>query len=354
MHSIPGKQKTSRIVLLVALFLLIVALVPMIRFFVVPIVLATTFSALFYPLYHIMVRVFKNRILSSLLCCVLLLVGMLIPAYILVHIGTVQTIELYHTVEPKIEKLTQMSNEALWGKLKDTHLFRLLPLARFDWKMLIQQGLKNLGSGGTALINKTSAGVFGLIINFAVMFYTMFFFFLDGDRIVEKLKYLIPVRNEYIDTVIGRFLRISRATITGTLVVGLVQGTLAGITLLLFGIETWLIWGLLMVLLAVIPMLGTWLVMIPVSIVELAIGHVWTGIGILAINTLFIANVDNVLRPRLVGHGARMHDLVIFFSMLGGIGVFGVMGFIVGPVIAALFVAVIDIYQSEFKEELSV
>ncbi len=349
------KKKTNRIVLLVTLLLLIGALIPIIRFFIVPIVLALTFSALFYPLYHFMTGMFKNRIIASLLCCIILLTGMLLPSYLIIHVASLQSIELYHSVEPKIEALGEMSNEALWGKIKETRLFRILPLDKLDIniKEIAKQLLRNLGSIGTTVINKTSTGVFNIILSFAVMFYTMFFFFLDGEKMINKLKHLIPLRNEYIDTILERFLRISRATITGTLVVGIVQGALAALTLLLFGIDTWLIWGIIMVLLAIIPMLGTWLVMIPVSVVEVAIGHIWVGIGILAVNTVIIANVDNVLRPRLVGHGAKIHDLIIFFSMLGGIGVFGVMGFIVGPVIAALFVAVVDIYQEEFSEELN-
>lgn len=108
-----------------------------------------------------------------------------------------------------------------------------------------------------------------------------------------------------------------------------------------------------MVLLSVIPMVGAWMVLVPAGIVQIVLGNSWQGIGIILVSTVIISNVDNLIRPRLVGRGAKMHDLMIFFSTLGGIGVFGIKGFIVGPAIAALFLTVLDIYGEEFQAHLA-
>ena len=99
-------------------------------------------------------------------------------------------------------------------------------------------------------------------------------------------------------------------------------------------------------------MLGPSLIMVPAALIKMLTGHVWQGIGILLITYIVLINVDNVIRPRIVGSSARMHDLLVFFSTLGGLSVFGIMGFIVGPIIAALFLTVLKIYNEEFKNQL--
>jgi predicted PurR-regulated permease PerM len=105
-------------------------------------------------------------------------------------------------------------------------------------------------------------------------------------------------------------------------------------------------------LFAIIPLVGVWLVLYPAAFIQMATGHMGQGIGILLVTVIVIVNVDNVMRPRLVGQETGMHDLMVFFSTLGGIGMFGAMGFIIGPMIAALFLSVLDIYSEEFKEDL--
>jgi predicted PurR-regulated permease PerM len=176
---------------------------------------------------------------------------------------------------------------------------------------------------------------------------------MDGDTIIGHLRYLSPLRRNYEDMILDRFLLISRATLKGTLVIGLIQGSLGGLALLVAGVDTWLLWSFVMVILSVIPIAGAWLVMAPAAVIQFFMGNIWQGIVILAANTLVISNIDNVLRPRLVGRDAKMHDLLIFTSTIGGIAVFGIMGFVVGPVIAALFVTILDIYALEYREELT-
>ena len=161
-----------------------------------------------------------------------------------------------------------------------------------------------------------------------------------------------PLPHEYEKMVFSRFVMISRATVKGTLLIGLIQGAIGAVTLLVFGFRSWLVLGVVMIILSIVPMVGAWLVMIPVAIVEIATGSVWQGIIILLITVLIISSVDNLLRPRLVGREAHMHELIVFFSTVGGIGVFGVMGFIVGPVVAALFMAILDIWCREFRPQL--
>ncbi|MBD3317550.1 MAG: AI-2E family transporter [Chitinivibrionales bacterium] len=352
-------KRLNRRTLLAMLLLLGASLVPIMRFFVVPVVMAATLAALFYPLYRLIRKGFRGRrALSSLACCGLLLLCLLAPTYLLVHVVTLQTIDLYKTVVPKVREAiekgeTDFLNDNFINRIRRSRAFRLLRVDRIDWQTVIQESAKALGKAGTIIINKTSSGLFGLVGKLAIVLFSMFYFFMDGESIVGHLRYLSPLRRNYEDMILDRFLLISRATLKGTLVIGLIQGSLGGLTLLIAGVNTWLLWGFIMVILSVIPIAGAFLVMVPASIIQFLMGNIWQGIFIFIANTVVISNIDNLIRPRLVGRGAKMHDLLIFTSTIGGIAVFGIMGFVVGPVIAALFVTVLDIYALEYHRELS-
>lgn len=349
-----NSRRLNRRVLLALVIAFALMLVPMIRLFVVPIVLATTFATLFYPLYEaILKRLKMHRATSSLVTCVILVTGLLIPSYFLVHLVTLQTIDLYQTAEPKVKEIVREGEEGILGRLDEIPLVRRITFSPENIQEFIQEGIRNLGRLGTTIVNKTSAGVLGLVGNLGITLFSMFYFFMDGEQLISRLRYLSPLRRDYEEMLLSRFLLISRATIKGTVVIGLVQGTLGGLSLLIFGIETWLIWGFVMVVLSIIPLVGAWLVLIPAGVIQLILGNLWEGIGILVVSTVLISNIDNVLRPRLVGRGSKLHDLLIFFSTLGGIAVFGIMGFIIGPVIAALFVTIIEIYGLEYQRELT-
>ncbi len=120
----------------------------------------------------------------------------------------------------------------------------------------------------------------------------------------------------------------------------------------IFGVPSPLLWFMVMLILSFIPIVGAWLVMHPAAIIQILLGHYWQGVGIFLITILIISSVDNVIRPRLVGQFSGLHDLIIFFSALGGIRMFGPLGVLVGPVIAAFFVTLLEIYSEEFRSHL--
>ena len=152
--------------------------------------------------------------------------------------------------------------------------------------------------------------------------------------------------------IVSRFTLISRATVLGTLIIGFVDGLLGGLTLLIFGVKGWLILGFIMVILSILPVVGVSVVLVPIGIVQILIGRVWQGIGILVTHFLVVSNADNLIRPRVVGSSARMHDVIILISTIGGLSIFGITGFIIGPIIASFFLTALDIYKEEFCTDL--
>jgi predicted PurR-regulated permease PerM len=168
---------------------------------------------------------------------------------------------------------------------------------------------------------------------------------------MARARRLSPLGEGNLEAIAKRFAAVARATVRGTLVIGLVQGSLGALTLWIFGVPSPLLWGVVMVLFSVVPLIGAKIVLVPAMVFKLATGHPWQALGIALVTFVVILNVDNLLRPRLVGQGAKMHDLMVFFSTLGGLATFGVAGFIIGPVVAAFLLALLEIYESEFRRQ---
>ena len=201
-------------------------------------------------------------------------------------------------------------------------------------------------------LSATTRGTVAFFLHLFVMLYAMFFFLMDGPTLIRRIRSYIPLREEDKDRMEERFMSVTRATIKGTFAIGAIQGALGGIGLAVAGIEGSIFWGAIMAVLSVIPGVGAAIVWAPAVIYLLAKGQILTGLLLLAWCAGVVGTVDNVLRPRLVGKDAKMPDLLILLSTLGGIVMFGAVGFIIGPIVAALFITIWDIYGAAFKDLL--
>jgi predicted PurR-regulated permease PerM len=323
----------------------------MIKPFLAPVILAAVSVGLFAPLYAWLLRLTRGRrSLGAFVCCATLSLGLLLPAFVVANLASREAVRLGPSagrwarslLEGKIEERVQIS--ALARKL---HLE----------EVLVAHALERLAKKGSELlanaIDGLSRGTFELISTLCIAFFTMFYFFRDGPQILEKLKRLSPLANDDQDELLRRFVSVSRATAKGTLLVALIKGILGGLTFWAFGIHLPVLWGAVMVFLSVLPIVGPWLVMYPAALMLILSGHVWQGIAVILIASLIVGLVDNLLEPIIVGRDTGIPELMVFFSILGGIGLFGVMGFLVGPVLAALFLTLLEIYGKEFRQQLT-
>ncbi len=187
-----------------------------------------------------------------------------------------------------------------------------------------------------------------LTVLFFVMLYLLFFFLRDGQRLVEALIRVLPLGDERERRLFAKFAEVSRATIKGTLVIGVIQGILGGLLFWAVGIEAAVFWAVVMTVLSVLPAVGASLVWGPVAIWFMATGHLVTGIVVVAFGALVIGLVDNLLRPLLVGRDTKMPDYLILLSTLGGLAALGISGFVIGPIVAALFLVAWEMFVEEF------
>jgi predicted PurR-regulated permease PerM len=187
---------------------------------------------------------------------------------------------------------------------------------------------------------------FQFVVSFGIMLYLLFFLLRDGTKLVARIRHAIPLSNDHKRLLFEKFTTVIRATVKGNIAVAAAQGGLGGIMFWFLGIPGALLWGALMAFLSLLPAVGAGLVWGPVALWLLVTGSVWQGVALIVFGVLVIGLVDNLLRPLLVGKDTHMPDYLVLISTIGGMALFGLNGFVIGPVIAALFIATWDLFAS--------
>jgi predicted PurR-regulated permease PerM len=232
-------------------------------------------------------------------------------------------------------------------------------LERFELTDLptLQQKLSDGAAQVSQAIGKQALNVgrytFDFLVSLTVMLYLLFFLLRDGQALAARIRQAVPLSRKYKQRLFTNFTTVIRATVKGNVLVAAAQGTLGGLIFWFLGVQAPLFWGVLMAFLSLLPAVGAAIVWAPVAIYFLVTGAIWQGVVLIAFGVVVIGLVDNILRPILVGKDTKMPDYVVLLSTLGGMALFGINGFVIGPVIAALFIAAWDLFASadEFHPE---
>ncbi|HKX55040.1 MAG TPA: AI-2E family transporter [Xanthomonadales bacterium] len=207
--------------------------------------------------------------------------------------------------------------------------------------------VKSAMTGGQELASKAFSfgqGTFEFIVSFFIMLYLLFFFLRDGAELARKVRAAVPLQEQQKRRLQLKFNRVVRATVKGNLLVAITQGALGGLIFWFLDVPSVLLWAVLMAFLSLLPAVGAGIVWVPVAAFFLLTGAIWQGVVLVLFGVLVIGLVDNLLRPLLVGKDTRMPDYMILVSTLGGLAIFGLNGFVIGPLIAALFMSSWDIF----------
>ena len=304
-------------------------------------------AILFTPLYRRVLRATRQRRTLAALATVIIVIFMVILPLGLIAAMLVQEASgVYERVQS--------------GEINVGRYFREVVAALPQWviRLLERFSLTNLGDVQerlSAVLLQSSQflaaralnigqNAVDFVVSLFVMLYLLFFLLRDGDELTRRFKDAVPLRAEQRQALLDKFAVVIYASVKGNIVVAVVQGALGGLMFWILGIRAAVLWGALMAVLSLLPAVGTALVWLPVAIYLLATGSVWQGIVLIAWGVLVIGLVDNLMRPFLVGKDIKMPDYLVLISTLGGLAVFGVNGFVIGPVIAAMFMAVWDIF----------
>jgi len=345
-------ETLNNLVLLTLVLIISLLFLAMIHQFLMPMFMAGIFSAMLSPFHRWLTGKLRgHKHLASLITIIGIVFLILAPLSVLVGIVAAQAVTVGQSVTPFVQAFINEPS-TLTEYLDGLPFYKEIMPYR---DILIERAGQAVATVSTFLVNSLSSAtmvtiqaLFGTII----MLYVMFYFFSMGTVLLDKILYYLPLRDEDERRLLKQFTSVTRATLKGTLIIGLMQGTICGLGFYFAGIEGPVFWGTVMAVTSVIPAFGTAIIWVPAAILLALIGD-WAGVIILVVVCgLISGNLDNLVRPRLVGKDTEMHDLFILFGTLGGISMFGIIGIIVGPIIAALFSTIWQIYGDSFKEYL--
>ena len=344
--------KVNKIVLLILVGAISALFLTMIKQFLMAIFMAGLFSAMVSPIQQWLTpRLGGRENLASILTIVGIVFLVLIPLSMLIGVVAAQAVHVGQSVTPWVESFVQEPS-ALTGYLEKIPYYEeILPYR----DMILEKAGQVVGMVSNLLINSLSSitkMTVNALFNVVIMLYVMFYFLTMGDVLLDKMLYYLPLAHHDEERLLHRFTSVAGATMKSTLIIGILQGGLCGFAFYLAGIQGAVFWGTVMAVASIIPAFGTAIVWGP-ALVILAITGDFSGVIILAVICGAIAgNLDNLLRPRLVGKDTEMHDLFVLFGTLGGIAMFGILGIIIGPIISALFITIWEIYGDAFQEYL--
>jgi predicted PurR-regulated permease PerM len=303
-------------------------------------------AIVFGPLYRRMTVQLGGRAgLAAALTLVLILALVIVPALLLGVSLIEEAAGLYNQLQSG-----RIDIGAIIGKLRDS-LPPWISRAAADYGVLdagqlrsmLRSGLSSgLGSVASRALT-VGQGALSFLAALGVMLYLTYFLLRDGERLSGKLKAAMPLKPDLRDRLLDKFLRVVRATIKGTVLVAVLQGIVGGIIFWALGIQAPLLWGLLMGFFSLVPAVGTGIIWVPVALYLLVTGSIWQGLVLVFCGIFVIGLIDNLLRPILVGKDTKLPDFVVLIATVAGLELFGLSGFIVGPIIAALFIAVWEI-----------
>lgn len=339
-------------------FLSIYLLYQILSPFLSSIIWAILLAMIFYPLFQKLQRLLKKKeFLSALIMTLLVLIVIVLPFSLLMASLASEVVDGYHRMEEMI-KTGQL--QAYLERMKEipiltwilARLGQYIDLSQMDPLPLL---LKNLQKISTFIFNQTATLLRGFSTFIAGFFFTLlslYYLFKDGSRFFNGLKEIIPLSSKEKDLLIQRFKDMIYATIYGGILIAIIQGLLGGLSFWVLGLPSPIMWGTAMALLSFIPIGGTALIWAPAGILLLIGGAVLKGLLLLGLGVFVISMVDNFLRPFFISARTNIHPLLLFFAVLGGIQTFGLIGVVAGPLVATLFLTLIEIYIQGYGSDV--
>lgn len=320
--------------------------------YLIPIFLAVVLVVVAGPLYQLVLRLVRGRrALASIITCILLFLIIALPLFFVAGIITSQALDLATTVSHLLgsDQLQNTVNKGLgrlapyFERLRDTLGISHADVVENVGKLVRQ--VSNLIYGNLTVFLKSMTS---LVVDFALMLFVTFYLLMDGQEFARKIMALSPLPDETNDDIVGDVLATLRATLKGSVVLALIQGIAGGLGFWVFGVPNALFWGTVMVFASVVPLVGTALVWVPAGIYLIMMSQTGPAIGMMLWCLAAGLTCDNWLRPKLVGGHANLHPLLTFFSILGGLSLFGVVGLFLGPLILAVVLSLLEVYQRYF------
>ena len=318
------------------LFVLIAMLgVMLIWPFLTYIVLAGILTYTLFPVYNFFHTRTRRTVIASGLSILVALVLMVIPAFFLVG-------ELVRQVSGAYTSFQAGSLDRVADYLSG------LTGNRINFEEVLTSGLGQIRKSIVGLAPDILGSVSELVLGLFIMFFVMYYGFREGEAFLARIRQLLPLDPTLKESLFYEVRTITQAVLYGQVMTAVIQGTLGGLALLVFGVSNWLFWGAIMIIMSFLPVLGTPLIWVPAAVGQILDGETARGVGLLIFGSTIVMNIDNFLRPRLVSGRTKVHPVLILIGVFGGLKIFGFVGMLVGPLILAILVALIKFYEQAY------
>jgi len=311
--------------------------------FFVSILSAAILAYIFYPLYKLMRKYIKNESVSSLIVCFLILVLFIVPLFLVLNMLTKQIIGFYYT-----------ASDFLTNNTFDISTITSFIYDKTGFQIDIGSILLSISGYLISWLKNFFASLPMKLLGLIVTIMLLYFFFRDGERIIDYVKKFIPLNKKNKEKVFNEIGSVTNAIVFGQVLAAVAQGILGIIGFYIFGIKSAVLLGLVMIFFGLIPFIGTPFVWVPASLYLVFTGMMnsssvtfFKGIGLFFYGLILIANIDNIIRPLVGAEQAKIHPAIVFIGVIGGIATFGIIGIILGPVILSLFLILLKLYNNE-------
>lgn len=324
--------------------------------FIIDIVLAFILANIFWRVYAFFRRLFnRKKGLASLVTVLLILIvlgGILAFLIIIIKNEISGGVESLKSWWPELRE--QLKGVKIGGFLQ--RLPFLQEISRnngpVELNNVIEQALSRSSSLLMQLVSKSFTSLSNFILHLVFTFFILFFVFIDGKKLVARVKSLIPLSDQDTDELTKEMAVMTRATVVSTLIIGLIEGTFGGIIFTVFRLPSPVLWGVIILFMSLIPIIGANVVLVPAGIITIISGRYFAGGAIIAMGLAGIATTQNIIKPKLLGGRSGLHPMIVLLSTLGGIAWLGIIGFLLGPMIAALFIVIWKQFGKRFQAEL--
>jgi predicted PurR-regulated permease PerM len=321
--------------------------------FTATIVLGVVITGAFKPVFNVFTQKLSTR-LASILTCIVIFFVVFIPVVFFVGILSKEALGLYNMARDAVisnQLILALENTRALDRLNDL-LARTGIDKTVSWEELfapVSELGKMLGLSLFQQARFITSNLLNLVFYFCLMLIMIFYMFMDGKRFIRYLYDLSPLQDDHDKMLFKKFSEMAGAVLIGNGLGGLIQGTAGGLLFWFLGVNSPVLWGLIMAFMAFLPIVGIGIILVPTAVFYMLKSSMITGIGILVFYGVLSWGIEYIFKPKLVGERVAMHPLVVFFAIIGGLNVYGLMGIIYGPLIATLFLTLSDIYFSSFQ-----
>ncbi|HAR64557.1 MAG: hypothetical protein DKM50_09880 [Candidatus Margulisiibacteriota bacterium] len=339
----------------ILLVILTLAFYRVISPFIIDVLIGSILANQFWGVFKWLQKKFKNnKSAASVMTVAITFLVIVVPLFVVGYIVSTEAIHAFSTVKERLPEIQQsLSSEGLRQRTQQIPVLRqgVDLMYKYNLQQKVSEGIPQLANYMLGFLQSTLSNIYYVVFHFFIILLLLYFLFVDGEALLIKIRNISPLNDEDEDELLQETVRVTDGTIKGAFIISLIEAVIGSIVFFVFGIPSVAFWGVVMFVAAIIPAGGSGLVYVPVGIFQIIIGHYISGIGLIILSLVIPNFIQNIVKPKLLGNRIGLNPALILLTTIGGLIWFGLIGFLIGPLIGSLFIAVWNQFGRRYKDE---